>query len=58
LPQAAAEQLRLIESETQSRSPDTARDLRKLLWSSIDNRQSRDLDQVDTWKVCLTVMFA
>src|SRR5436190_20203568 len=47
VPQAAAEQLRLIESETQSRSPDTARDLRKLLWSSIDNRQSRDIDQVE-----------
>src|SRR6266481_2969990 len=47
VPQAAAEQLRLIDSETQSRSPDTARDLRKLLWSSIDNRQSRDLDQVE-----------
>jgi VacB/RNase II family 3'-5' exoribonuclease len=48
VPQSVSEELRLIEPGTQSNSPDNAaRDLRALLWSSIDNRESRDLDQVE-----------
>ena len=46
IPTAAKDELKEInEDAVISSSP--ARDLRKLLWSSIDNLTSRDLDQVE-----------
>ena len=46
-PQVQAEAERLKQAETPLNTPPGVRDLRGLLWSSIDNDTSRDLDQVE-----------
>jgi VacB/RNase II family 3'-5' exoribonuclease len=46
-PDVQAEVNALEQVEDDSALPDDVRDLRELLWSSIDNRESRDLDQVE-----------
>jgi VacB/RNase II family 3'-5' exoribonuclease len=47
LPEVRAEVARLERSNGEDLHADDVRDLRSLLWSSIDNRESRDLDQVE-----------
>ncbi len=46
-PPAVAQQLAEIKSKPPQTAPGNVQDLRKLLWSSIDNDTSRDLDQIE-----------
>src|SRR5437868_12416342 len=46
-PPAVAQQLAAIKSKPSQAPPGNVQDLRKLLWSSIDNDTSRDLDQIE-----------
>ena len=46
-PPAVAQQLAAIKSKPPQPAPGNVQDLRKLLWSSIDNDTSRDLDQIE-----------
>ncbi len=46
-PPAVIREMRLLDNRANAQAPAGLRDLRNLPWSSIDNRQSRDLDQIE-----------
>ena len=46
-PSAVDAEVRAIVANSKTPAADSVKDLRKLLWSSIDNSSSRDLDQVE-----------
>src|SRR5690349_5106519 len=47
LPNAVEREVEALDANQPNAADSSARDLRSLLWSSIDNRESRDLDQVE-----------
>lgn len=46
-PPSVIREMRLLDNPARAQAPAGLRDLRKLPWSSIDNRESRDLDQIE-----------
>src|SRR5678809_890942 len=46
-PPAVVQEVRTLRQNGQKNGPASLRDLRSLLWSSIDNDSSRDLDQIE-----------